>query len=109
MKAGDGWSVCLPLLEVVYNSDASTSLRSFAVMLPSLEQLGIYQLTPDQRLVLARQIIDTVITERQATPLTAAQEKMLDDRLARYEANPEIALDWEDVLAATRERLAHGS
>jgi len=78
-------------------------------MLPSLEQLGIYQMTPDQRLVLAQQIIDTVISERQAAQLTPAQEKMLDDRLARYEANPESALDWEDVLAATQARLAHGS
>ena len=73
-------------------------------MLPTLEQLGIDQLTADQRIVLAQEILDSVIAERSPPHLTAAQEQIIEERLARYDANPASAVGWEEIEAAARAR-----
>jgi putative addiction module component (TIGR02574 family) len=74
-------------------------------MQPTLEQLGIDLLTTDERIFLAHEILRSVVADRDAPSLTPDQALLIDERLARYEANPGIALDWEQVLAATRARL----
>ncbi len=73
-------------------------------MLPTLEQLGIDQLTTDQRIVLAQEILDSVIAERNPPSLTAAQDRIIEERLAKYDANPAGAVQWEEIEAAARAR-----
>lgn len=66
-------------------------------MAVSMADLGLDRLSADDRLSLVEQIWDSLATEAEATPLTAAQRDELDRRLALHEANPDQAVPWEQV------------
>lgn len=67
-------------------------------MAPTLQELGIDKLSADDRLQLVEDIWNSLI-EAELPPLTAAQISDLKRRIANYEANPDSASKWEDVLA----------
>ncbi len=74
-------------------------------MIPTLEQLGIDQLTADQRIVLAHEILDSVIAEREFPPLTEAQQAEIRRRIAHLEANPDDVVPWAEVEAKALARF----
>jgi putative addiction module component (TIGR02574 family) len=74
-------------------------------MTPTLEALGIDKLTVDQKIELAQAIWDSVAAEVEKAPLTEAQKREIDRRLANHQANPAAARSWEDVEAELLARL----
>lgn len=69
-----------------------------------MQELGIDQLSPDDRLKLMEEIWDSLAAEADRAPLTDAQRQDLQRRIAAYEANPKAGSSWEDVKARLRER-----
>jgi putative addiction module component (TIGR02574 family) len=74
-------------------------------MLPSLESLGIDQMSRDERLVLVQEIWDTIAREPEPPLLTEAQRQELERRAAEDDAAPEDVVPWEEVKARTAARL----
>lgn len=68
-------------------------------MSPTLEQLGIHNLTISDRLDLIGLIWDSVAEEVEKAPLTEAQRLEVDRRLAAHRDNPQAAVPWEEVEA----------
>jgi putative addiction module component (TIGR02574 family) len=71
-------------------------------MSPTLKSLGIDQLSIAQRILLVEEIWDSIVAEGEEVPLTEAQRQDLQQRLARYEANPKAGATWEEVKARLR-------
>jgi putative addiction module component (TIGR02574 family) len=57
----------------------------------------VLELTPAERIQLAEDIWDSVVAAPEALPLTPAQKKELDRRLASYRRNPNAGSPWADV------------
>ena len=74
-------------------------------MPPTLKELGIDRLSVEDRLALAQEIWDSVATEVERAPLTEAQEREIDRRLAAHRANPGAAIPWEQVEVEALARL----
>jgi putative addiction module component (TIGR02574 family) len=74
-------------------------------MSPTLQSLGIDQLSVPERLRLVQEIWDSIAAEVERAPLTDAQRAEVDRRLAAHRANPEAAIPWEQVEAAALARL----
>ncbi len=68
-------------------------------MIPTLHDLGLDQLSIEDRLSIAEAIWDSVIRETEAKPLTAAQRAELERRLADSMARPEAVTAWEQIKA----------
>ena len=68
-------------------------------MPPTLQELGIDQLPPAERLALAEAIWESVVREAELAPLTEAQRRELERRLADSVARPEAVTPWEVVKA----------
>ncbi|MBY0528150.1 MAG: addiction module protein [Gemmataceae bacterium] len=68
-------------------------------MPPTLQELGIDQLSADDRLALAEAIWDSLTQEVEQAPLSEAQHQDLERRLKAYRANPTAGLSWEEVKA----------
>jgi len=68
-------------------------------MPPTLQELGIDRLSADDRLALAEAIWASVIQEVEQAPLTEAQRKELERRLADSIARPDAVTAWEVVKA----------
>jgi len=75
-------------------------------MLPTLEELGIDRLTPQERVMLAQEILETVDLEPAPSALTPAKREELRRRVAELEANPDDVVSWEEVRAAAQARCA---
>ena len=75
-------------------------------MSPTLEELGIDKLTTDERLMLAQDILESVMEERPGSSLTPAKREELRRRVAELDANPDDVVSWEDVQASIQARLA---
>jgi putative addiction module component (TIGR02574 family) len=63
----------------------------------TMKDLGIDQMSPDDRLALVQEIWDSLATEADQAPLTDAQRQDLEQRLQAYEANPKRGSSWEEV------------
>ena len=74
-------------------------------MSPTLEALGIDRLSIAERISLVEAIWDSIAAEVEKAPLTKAQRQEVDRRLAAHRANPEAAVPWEQVEAASQSRL----
>jgi putative addiction module component (TIGR02574 family) len=74
-------------------------------MIPTFESLGINRLTVAERITLVQQIWDSIEAEAEQAPLTEAQKREIDRRLAAHEANPGAAIPWEQVEAEALARL----
>ena len=73
-------------------------------MTPTLHDLGIDQMSLEDRLSIAQQIWDTVAADLEQQPLTAAQRTELERRVALADANPDEAIPWETIRAEARAR-----
>lgn len=74
-------------------------------MSPVLEAIGIQQLSVAERLAIIGEIWDTLADDIEREPLTEAQRKEVDRRLAAHRANPDTAVPWEQVEAEAVARL----
>jgi putative addiction module component (TIGR02574 family) len=74
-------------------------------MSPTLEELGIYQMPIEERVALAQEILDTVVAERKAGPLSEAKKLELKRRLAEDDANPGDVIPWEQIKAEALARF----
>ena len=68
-------------------------------MVPTLESLGLDQLSAEDRLAVAEAIWDSVLREVEARPLTPVQRAELERRLADSIARPEAVTPWEQIKA----------
>jgi putative addiction module component (TIGR02574 family) len=57
----------------------------------------VLELTPAERIQLVEDIWDSVVAVPEALPLTPAQKKELDRRLAAYRQNPDAGSPWAEV------------
>jgi putative addiction module component (TIGR02574 family) len=74
-------------------------------MSPTLEDLGIDRLSAAERIVLAQEILDSVIVEQTPAGLSEAKRKELERRLAEHEANPNDVVPWEQIEAEALARF----
>ncbi len=74
-------------------------------MSPSLEELGIDQLSIEQRIALAQEILDSVVADRPVGTLSEAKRQELQRRLADHAANPDDVVPWEQIEAEALARF----
>lgn len=67
---------------------------------PTMKDLGIDQLSPEQRIALALEIWESLGDRRPHGRLTDEQRAELARRDAELDANPGIALTWEQIRAS---------
>lgn len=67
---------------------------------PTMKVLGIDRLSPEQQIALALEIWESLRDERPHGQLTAEQCAELVRRDAELDANPGIALTWEQIRAS---------
>ena len=75
-------------------------------MAPSLQELGLDRLSPEDRLAVAEALWDSVAQEAEAASLPAAQHAELERRLADSIARPEAVTSWEVIRARALARSA---
>ena len=68
-------------------------------MAPSLQKLGLDQLSAEDQLAVAEAIWANVVREAAAAPLSSAQRTELERRLADSIAHPEAVTPWEEIKA----------
>jgi putative addiction module component (TIGR02574 family) len=73
-------------------------------MSPTLQQLGIDQMSIEDRLSLAQQIWESVAADLERQALTPAQRAELERRVAAADANPGAGIPWETIRAEARAR-----
>lgn len=66
-------------------------------MTRSLEDIHYLQLSAAERLLLVQDILDSVMAEAQAEPLTSEQRAELDRRCTQIDAGSVTCLPWEQV------------
>jgi putative addiction module component (TIGR02574 family) len=67
---------------------------------PTMKDLGIDRLNPEQRVALALEIWESLGDERPAVQLTGEQRAELVRRDGELEKDPGIALTWEEIRAS---------
>ncbi|HTU21889.1 MAG TPA: addiction module protein [Gemmataceae bacterium] len=70
------------------------------MMRPTMKDLGIDRLAPEQRIALALEIWESLGNDRPRGRLTDEQRTELARRDAELDANPGIALTWEQIRAS---------
>jgi putative addiction module component (TIGR02574 family) len=80
--------------------------RKDVFMAPTLQALGIDQLSVEDRIVLATATWDSIAAEPHPPLLTEAQRQELQRRLADHAANPDDVVPWERVKAEAIARFA---
>lgn len=68
-------------------------------MSPTMKDLGIDQLSLEDRLALVQEIWDSIAAEAEQMPLTEAQRCELERRLAAHATDPSNVIAWEEVKA----------
>ncbi|MFL5328866.1 MAG: addiction module protein [Gemmataceae bacterium] len=68
-------------------------------MAPTIQQLGLDQLSIEDRLTVADAIWDSVAREAEAATLSEAQRAELERRLADSIARPDAVTPWEVIKA----------
>lgn len=74
-------------------------------MTTRLKDLGIDRLSMEDRMDLAREILESVESDFPDEPLTDEQCVELDRRIANHQANPTAAIAWEQVEAEALNRI----
>ncbi len=75
-------------------------------MTPTIQALGIHQLSRDERIELVQEIWDSIAAESSTAPLLSEpQLAELRQRVADDEAHPDDVVPWEQVKAETLDRL----
>ena len=67
-------------------------------------EIDIDKLTPEERLDLIEELWDSLSSDPAKIPLTNAQAKEIDRRLAEMDQDETLGIPWETVLARIRER-----
>ncbi len=65
----------------------------------TMKELGIDRLSVEDRLALAQEIWDSIAADVERAPLTEAQRRELERRLADSLARPDAVTPWEEVKA----------
>lgn len=73
-------------------------------MVPTIQELGLDQLSPEDRLSVAEAIWESVVLEVETTPLPETQRAELERRLADSIARPEAVTPWEEIKARALSR-----
>jgi len=73
-------------------------------MAPTMKDLGIDRLSPEQRVALALEIWESLGDARPSAQLMAEERAELARRDAELDANPGIALSWEQIRASVESR-----
>jgi putative addiction module component (TIGR02574 family) len=68
-------------------------------MAVSMKDLGIDRLSAEERFALLQEIWDSLAAEIEAAPLTEAQRRELERRLAAHATSPGDVIPWEEVKA----------
>ena len=68
-------------------------------MIPTMQELGLDQLSPEDRLAVAEAIWESVVREAETSPLPESQRAELERRLADSIARPDAVTPWEAVKA----------
>lgn len=76
-------------------------------MAPTIQELGLDRLSPEDRLTVAEAIWDSVASEAEAEAptLPASQQEELERRLADSIARPEAVTAWEEIKARVLARM----
>ena len=64
-------------------------------MTSTLHALGIDRLSVAERIALVQEIWDSIAAETERTPLTEAERREIDRRLAEHRDSPLAAIPWE--------------
>ena len=75
-------------------------------MPPTLQQLGIDTLSPEDRFALAQALWDSVNDDLDEQPISPEVRAELERRVALADADPSRGTPWEAVRAAARTRRA---
>jgi len=73
-------------------------------MSPTLQELGIDQMSIEDRLALAQQLWQSVAADLERQSLTPAQRAELERRVSAADANPGVGIPWEVIRAEARAR-----
>ncbi|HUG24069.1 addiction module protein [Piscinibacter sp.] len=73
-------------------------------MNPHADYATLFNLPRDERLQLAEELWESVAAEQEREPLPEAALNELRERVAKYEANPEDVIPWDEV----KRRLRNG-
>jgi putative addiction module component (TIGR02574 family) len=64
----------------------------------TVKNINIQHLSQSERIILAEELWDSIADEQQNTlEVTDAQKKILEQRLAAYQASPDNTKSWEEV------------
>jgi putative addiction module component (TIGR02574 family) len=70
-----------------------------------INSLGIDRLSVEERLQLVQEIWDSLGSDAERLPLSDAQIRELDRRIATLDADPGAVIPWEAVEARAMKRL----
>jgi putative addiction module component (TIGR02574 family) len=73
-------------------------------MVPTIQELGLDRLSPEDRLAVAEAIWESVAREVEASPISPGQRAELERRLADSIARPEAVTPWDEVKARAMAR-----
>ncbi len=68
----------------------------------SIKSLGLDHLTPDERILLAEELWESVSAEFEGIPLTDGQRADLERRLDASRDNPQAGSTWDEVETRLR-------
>lgn len=71
----------------------------------TMKDLGIDQMSIEDRLALVQEIWDSITTAPEQIPLTETQRNELERRLAAHAADPTNVIPWEEVKARALARI----
>jgi len=60
-------------------------------------KINIQELSQSERILLAEELWDSITENQDSLKVTAAQKKILEERLAAYKASPNEGSSWEEV------------
>ena len=67
-----------------------------------MDTIDIASLSPEQRLQLLEQIWDSLATNPESVPVTAAQREELERRLDVLDREGPVGIPWDDVVRRVR-------
>lgn len=76
-------------------------------MAPSIQELGLDRLSPEDRLAVAESLWDSVVEEAESAPVSAEQRAELERRLADIVARPDAVTPWEVIKARALARARY--
>jgi len=63
----------------------------------AVKKINIQLLSQSERIMLAEELWDSIAEDQDNLEVTDSQKKILEERLAAYQASPEEGISWEEV------------